>query len=115
MEKKWYLAELLEEVHVSEDPELLHVNLILVNADDADEAYTKALKFGEEGNHEYLNSEGVLITVSFRGLRNLYEIYEELADGSEILYERYEDISRADIEKMAKTKEQLAVFQPRSN
>ena len=113
MDKKWYLAELLEEYHAAnDDTELLHVNWILVNAGDAEEAYTKALKFGNKLNQEYYNTEGVLITVTFRGLHNLNEIYEEFADGSEIAYTRYEDISRADIERMVKPKEQLSVFLP---
>lgn len=113
MEKKWYIAEILEAFHVAdEESELLWVNFILVNAEDAEEAYTKALKFGEDLNREYLDQAGVLITVRFRGLRNLLEIYEELADGSEIMYEQYEDISNSDIERMIRPKEKLAVFLP---
>jgi hypothetical protein len=113
MEKKWYLAELLQEFHIDgEDTEVLWVNWILVHAGDAEEAYAKALKFGSELNDEYHNTDGVLVTVTFRGLRNLNEIYEELADGSEIIFEKFEDISRVDIERMAKAKEKLAVFQP---
>lgn len=114
MDKKWYLAKLLEEFHAAnDDTELLRINWILVNAGDAEEAYTKALVFGAELNHEYLNTEGFLVTVTFRGLSNLNEIYEEFADGSEIAYSRYEDISREDIERMVKPKERLAVFRPR--
>ncbi len=113
MDKKWYLAELLEEYHAANDEtELLHINWVLVNADDAEEAYTKALKFGEELNQEYYNTEGILITVTFRGLRDLNVIHEDLADGSEIAYSRYEDINSAAIEQMAKPKEQLSVFLP---
>lgn len=113
MDKKWYLAELLEEYHAAnDDTELLHVNWILINADNAEEAYSKALKFGEELNQEYLNTDGILMTVTFRGLRDLNEIHEEFGDGSEITYERYEDISREDIEKMISTKDQLSVFLP---
>lgn len=113
MEKKWYLAELMEEFHIEgEDTGMLWVNWILVHAIDAEEAYTKALKFGSDINTEYHNPEGLLVTVTFRGLRNLNEIYEELADGSEIIFEEFEDISQADIQRMAKAKEQLAVFRP---
>jgi hypothetical protein len=113
MKSKWYLAELLQAFHAADEAtELLWVNAILVNAGDAEEAYTKALRFGEALNHKFMNTEGVLITVRFRGLRNLLEIYEEFADGSEIMDEEYEDISTADIEKMATPKDQLSVFLP---
>jgi hypothetical protein len=110
---KWYLAELLEAFHAADsENELLWVNWILVNARDAEEAYSKALKFGEESNYEYLNTEGVLVTVRFRGIRDLNQIHDEFADGSEIAFEEYEDISKADIEKMARPKDQLSVFLP---
>lgn len=111
--KKWYLAELLETFQVADvETYSLYINAILVHAVDAEEAYTKALKFGEDHNHEYLNTDGVLVTVRFGGLRNLLEIYEELDDGSEIFYESYKDLSKEEIEQKAKTKEQLTVFQP---
>jgi hypothetical protein len=114
VDAKWYLTELLQEFHVEgEDTELLWVNWILVRANEAEEAYTKALEFGAELNSEYRNSDGDLVTVTFRGLRNVNEIYEELADGSEIAFEKFKGISRIEIERIAKPKERLAVFRPR--
>lgn len=114
VEKTWYIAEILEEIQAANDTSaLLYIDWILVNASDAEEAYTKALAFGTERNQEWHNNEGVLITVTFRGLHDLYEIYEELTDGAEIAYSKYEDISREDIERMIKPKEELGVFLPR--
>jgi hypothetical protein len=114
MDAKWYLAELMEAFQVDgEEADLLWVNWILVKADDAEQAYAKALKFGDELNREYHNTEGALVVVTFRGLRDLHEIYDELADGAEILFEQFEDISREDIKRMAKPKERLSVFRPR--
>lgn len=114
MATTWYLAELMEGFQVDgEETDLLWVNWILVNAGDAEEAYTKALTFGADLNREYHNTEGALVVVTFRGLRGLHEIYEELVDGAEILFEEFEDISREDIKRMAKPKEQLSVFRPR--
>lgn len=111
-DRKWYLAELLETFHVAdEETYSLYINCILVHASDAEEAYTKALKFGDDYNYEYLNTDGVLVTVRFGGLRNLLEIYEDLEDGSEIFYESYEELSKEDIERKARKKEELAVFQ----
>ena len=113
-EKKWYLADILEAFRVEgEENELLYINAILVHAIDAEEAYTKALAFGARSNDEYLNTDGILITVTFRGLNDLVEIYEEFADGSEIAYSKYENISRADIDRKATPKHELAVFRPR--
>jgi hypothetical protein len=113
MEKIWYLAELIEQIEVEGyDNIRLWVNCILVHAVDAEEAYQKALQFGDAKNSEHLNSEGERVTHAFRGLRGLYEIYEELEDGAEIIYEDYEDIARERIDKMIKKKEELAVFQP---
>src|SRR5688572_6263013 len=114
MGKKWYLAGLMEAFQsASEANYLLWINWILVRASDAEEAYARALKFGEERNREWVNPDGVLVTVTFRGLRDLYEIYEELEDGAEIIYDEYEDISSDDIDAKATKKEELAVFQPR--
>jgi hypothetical protein len=113
-EKKWYLADVLEAFRVEgEENELLYINAILVHAIDAEEAYTKALAFGARSNYEYLNTDGVLVTVTFRGLRSLVEIYEEFADGSEIAYSQYENISSAEIDRKATPKHELAVFLPR--
>jgi hypothetical protein len=116
MGKKWYPAGLMEAFQsASEANYLLWINWILVRAGNAEEAYARALKFGEERNTEYPNTDGVLVTVSFRGLRDLYEIYEELEDGAEIIYDEYEDISSDDIDARARKKEDLAVFQPRGS
>lgn len=112
--KTWYLADILEAFRVEgEENELLYINAILVHAADAEEAYTKALEFGARSNYEYLNPDGVPVTVTFRGLQSLVEIYEEFADGSEIAYSQYENISSAEIDRKATPKHELAVFRPR--
>ncbi|MCA9885577.1 MAG: DUF4288 domain-containing protein [Anaerolineae bacterium] len=115
MNSKWFLAELIVEFHVeNESSRLVHINSILVSAKNAEEAYSKALHFGQRENTEYTNTDGNLVTVTFRGLRDLNIIHEELADGSEIIYEEYEDVDEDDISHTIAEKDQLAVFMPRN-
>ncbi len=113
-DKKWYLAELIQEIRAADsDTSLIHINWVLVNASDAEEAYTKSLQFGQDYNFEQFDAEGILVTVTFRGLRGLVEIYEDLEDGAEIAYDEMEEVTDAEIEKLITPKDQLAVFLPR--
>lgn len=114
MDKKWYLAGILEEFTVGDEPDKqLYVNWILVNAVDAEEAYAKALVFGERHTDDYLNPDDVMVKVRFRGLSDLLEIYEELEDGAEIVYDVYENITEAEVEAKIRPKSELSVFRPR--
>lgn len=111
MANEWYLAELIEEFRVEKQPtSLVHVNWVLVRADDDEAAYNKALEFGRKLDDQYQNTDGDLVIVTFRGLRNLNKIHEDLEDGAEITFELYEDIDRKDVEKMIAPKDQLALF-----
>lgn len=110
----WYLADYIEAFHNTvTDERWANINLILVRADDPETAYKKGIKFGEDYNHTYINSYGHLVEVKFHGFRNIYGIYEPLEDGSEILYEHYDDITEDDIKSWVKPKERLAIFVPR--
>lgn len=51
------------------------------------------------------------MTVRFRGLEDLYLIYDKLEDGAELLYTEYDDLTEDDVLKMITPKEQLAAFQ----
>jgi hypothetical protein len=85
---KWWLADLIVEfTFEGEVGNLVHYNLTLVRADSAEEAYSKSLRRGAENESTYTNSEGKLVTVRFRGLRNLYVISDDLEDGAELLYQ----------------------------
>jgi len=114
MNMKWYLAGLIQEFHaMNKETKLIYLNWTLVNATDAEEAYSKALKFGEAYNAEYANNEGVIVTIRFRGLSDLNEIYEELEDGAEIVYDEFEEVNDEEIEHMLRPKQELSVFRPR--
>lgn len=112
---KWYLADIVQELQIeSEQTSLVYINLTLIRADSPDEAYERSLEVGTETEHVYQNTDGQTVRVIFRGLRNLYVIYEELEHGREILYERLEGVTEAEISKLIRSKADLSVFTPAS-
>jgi hypothetical protein len=114
-EMEWFLAEPIQQFTLANgDGPSVWVNTVLVKANSIEQAYEKALKFGEAYNEKYVNSDGIEVTASFRGLRNLYLIYDQLEDGAELLYEEFDEISEEEIAEMVKPKEQLAVFRQHS-
>ncbi len=111
---KWYLADILMEINVDGyDENTVWSNLTLVRADSPEEAYEKALLLGQESESVYDNTDGEKVTFRFRGLRDLYVIYDEFEHGAEIIYSEYHGVSEDALAKMITTKEQLAVFAPR--
>jgi hypothetical protein len=110
---EWFIGELVEEFKAADQTEnLVHINTILIRADSPETAYEKALTFGEAVNRVFINTDGIEIRVSFRGLRGLYPVYDRLEDGAELLYEERKGMSDEVIAKMVKPKEELAVFSP---
>jgi hypothetical protein len=110
---EWFIGELVEEFRASnQDESLIHINTILIKADLPEVAYEKALAFGESANRVFTNTDGVDVSVRFRGLRGLYPVYDRLEDGAELLYEKREGMSEEEITKLVKPKEKLAVFSP---
>ena len=109
---KWYLAEIVEEIKVEGEREnVVHNNLVLIQASSSEEAYQKALARGEESNDSYENPDGKQVTVTFRGLSDLNVIPDDLEDGSEIAYEEMIDVPEDEITEMLQDKDQLGVFQ----
>jgi Domain of unknown function (DUF4288) len=110
---EWYIGELVEEFRAADQAEnLVHVNTVLIKADSPEVAYEKALALGEVANRVFTNTDGVDVTVRFRGLRGLYPVYDRLEDGAELLYEEHEGMSDEAIATMVKPREALAVFSP---
>jgi hypothetical protein len=109
---EWFRADLIQEFNFSNgDNPLVWVNQILIRADSLELAYTKALAYGELYKESYTNPDGEVVTVRFRGLEDLYLIYDKLEDGAELLYTEYDDLTEDDISKMITPKELLAAFQ----
>jgi hypothetical protein len=110
---KWWLADLIVEfTFEGEVGNLVHYNLTLVRADSAEEAYSKSLRLGVEHESTYTNSDGKLVTVRFRGLRDPYVIYDELEDGAELLYEEQTNVPEQQLLSTIKSKDALSVFEP---
>jgi hypothetical protein len=112
---QWYLAELLMEITVHGGRcNVLHRNLILVNAHSPEEAYNRALKHAWNGETEYKNPKGQLVEIRFRGIARLDVVYEPLEDGAELSFEERLGVSEEEIRAMITPKEQLRAFIPPS-
>jgi hypothetical protein len=110
---KWFIAEIVEEITVEGDARnVVHVNFNLIRADSPEEAYTKSLELGKQGETEYNNSENKRVEIRFRGLRNLTVMYDELEHGAELMYEERVGVSPDELRKFISQKEQLDVFIP---
>lgn len=88
---------------------LTRLNLRLLRARSRGEAYRKAMKFGGAGMPSKTHGG----EWRFVGISMLLPIYEELEDGSEILWEKDEVMSVARIKTLVKSKRQLPVFDDR--
>jgi hypothetical protein len=109
---KWYLAEIIEETTVEGEPNnVVHVNWVLIRAHSPDEAYEKAIEQGGYGS-SYLNPKGQMVRSTFRGLRGLDVIHDDLEDGAEITYEKKVGMPEDEITAMITPKDQLEVFLP---
>jgi hypothetical protein len=108
---EWFLADLIQQFTFKDGSHSIYVNTILVKATSVEQAYEKALKFGEVYNYSFTNADQEEVKVSFRGLRDLYLIYDKLEDGSELIYEDYEEMTEEEIAALVTPKEKLAAFE----
>jgi hypothetical protein len=110
---RWYLADIVLEHRVEgESLNVVHINTHLIEASSPEEAYSKALRLGQEGEMEYQNTDDQLVQVLFRGLRELNVIHEELEDGAELMYSERLGVSEEQLQEWNRPKEKLAVFRP---
>lgn len=109
--EKWFVAEIVEEISVEDDPRnLVHLNLVLVQASSPDEAYERACQLGNCGETTYRNPDGKKVTVRFRGLAELVAVYDELEHGAELLYKTKTSVDESQIQKWITPREKLAAF-----
>lgn len=86
----WYVAELLVLSQIGGPDDLvLANNFVLVSALDAQCAIKEAHKIGEGYTFTYINTDNKKVEQSFLGLRNLHFVHDELANGAELLWERF--------------------------
>jgi uncharacterized protein DUF4288 len=110
-EAQWYVAELVVEITVEDDPRnVVHKNLVLIRADSPEEAYEKALSLGREAETFYENPAGKQVRFKFRGLSELNVIQDELDHGAELLYEQKVGVASEEIEKWVLPKKLLTAF-----
>jgi hypothetical protein len=90
---------------------LVRLNLRLVQARSRDEAYRKAMKFGQAGMPSKTHGG----EWRFAGISMLLPIYDKFEDGSEILWEEDKWMSVAKLKSLVKSKHQLPVFDDSDN
>jgi len=110
---EWYLAEIVQELTVEDDPRnVVWRNLTLVHASSPEDAYKRAISLGQEGDTEYLNPAGKLVTIRFRGLSYLDVIHDQLEHGAELMFHSSISVDKDDLQKMLRSKEELQLFLP---
>lgn len=94
----WYVGSyLLRFIALAEegndDPErrfLSWENTVLVRASDLDEAYDKIVKIGMDNTEPYKGGPGGIdVQWVFEGVTEILPIYEEIEDGSEIIWAKH--------------------------
>ena len=104
----WYAAKLIIKCTVGNQISdfVFDEQIKLIDAVNAEEAYTKALKLGQEEECEYQNSEQQEVKWIFKGLLDLHCI-NRLDDGAQITSKRF--IAQSS-DNLIVSKEQLPLF-----
>ncbi|KUG08732.1 DUF4288 domain-containing protein [Solirubrum puertoriconensis] len=108
----WFIAEIIERTEPSRADDFKEKssctvwgNYILIKAGTLAEAYDKAASLGEKYNYTFRNEEGVELTNFFIGNGDLLPVYEDIEDGTEILWTDYGSISARKAKSLVKAKE----------
>jgi len=110
---KWYLADIVLEFIIEDDPRnVVHRNLLLVRADSPEEAYQKAMQLGADNEESWDNIDKKRVTIRFRGLYDLKVIHDELEHGAELSYREDVGVEESTIQKWIAPKDELGVFRP---
>jgi uncharacterized protein DUF4288 len=110
---KWYLAEIVQQITVEDDPRnIIHTNLVLVRANSPEEAYQRAIELGTAGEASYENPDGKGVTIRFRGLHDVNVIHDELEHGAELIYSENMGMDESAIQEWLTPKEGLGIFLP---
>lgn len=110
---KWYLADIVEEIRIEDERRnVVHTNRTLIRADSPEEAHKKAIALGKRGNTRYKNVSGKMVTIRFRGLRDLNVIHDELEHGAEIGFNKSVAVNEKRIKGWIPPKHRLGVFAP---
>ncbi len=109
---KWWIADLVVEFSTEGEPQnRVQYKLTLLRADSADQAYSKALEYGRSNESVFINPEGKRVSARFRGLRDLFVIYDKLADGAELVADERVGVSEDEIVAGLRDRQHLSVFE----
>jgi hypothetical protein len=110
----WYIVEIIEKcepVNRDETHELRRVitwgNHHLIKASSIEQAFDKAVKIGREGEYKFINSDNIEMEWIFVGIGDLLPIYEDIEDGSELMWTDYGFISNRRTMRMSFEKQEL--------
>jgi hypothetical protein len=108
---EWYVAEIIEEIIVEDDARnVVHRNLVLVQASSPDEAHRRAVELGKQAEIAYQNPAGKKVWSKFRGLGELSVVHDALEHGAELRYSEDVSVPEERIAKLIKAREELSVF-----
>ncbi len=108
----WYVAELIVEFKVDgEQRNVVHRNLVLVRAVNAEEALNHAVELGQQHDADWENTDGKLVEVRFLGLGHLGALEDGIKDGAEILWKENVGVGGDQIKEWLQPQKELAVFQ----
>jgi hypothetical protein len=110
MKQNWYIATLVIECRVANEFSDFEEQIRAIRAPNAEIAYEKALRFGQEAETSYQNGENQTVTWAFLGLNDLEELPFESAirDGTEIRNRFLSDPSNPTVR--VSSRERLSVF-----
>jgi hypothetical protein len=110
--KKWYLAHEILYIEIDDisDQESFPIweNLILIKADNPEEAFEKAMINGRNSEAP-ITIHGVSGYLRFKGLKDLILIYDELEDGAELEWMEYE-VNKEKLSQIVRTKQDMHAF-----
>lgn len=110
---KWFIAELVLETKVEGDRRnIVHKNLVLIEASSANDAYEKSLQLGKDSEISYENPNSKTVRIVFRGIAELDVVGNELKHGTEILFKEQIEVPEDKILQWVSSKERLSVFCP---
>jgi hypothetical protein len=88
LQARWYVAKLVEEIAVENDPlKVIHRTVTVIYANSEQEAYEKALVLGKEREITYRNNASKLVRTTFWGLGELNVIHENPDHGADFFHE----------------------------
>jgi hypothetical protein len=112
----WWIASYIERAAWDDEPNpspnsrcLAWENTIILQAGNREEAYEKAIRLAQSES-EFENNCGRKGHWIFEGLTSLLPNYDELKDGTEILWEEHKNRTIAKIRSWVKSKKELEVF-----